>query len=360
MIVRKFEGESLEQTLAKVKSEIGPNALVLSTQEVKGNWYKKHQVEVVVAFDPHQQKQVDASTMDEAALRAVFPHRKLRTEYSDDKEAFREREVPKKKEDPKQRYIDITGTSSGKRRNAQFETGLEEFWLNAGLSYSLSKQFTTQLISEYPRQDLLSASFLDKARRRILSESVQSWDESQFSASKKWTVIGHAGVGKTSLIVKLALFLKDKNYDVLLKSMDKRKLFGVQEIESYAKLLKLKKQPQNAIELIDTPSFSLGFNERLAEIKSASENNTVLLVLDAVHRVEESLKMIELAKTQFALSAIAFTRLDMLQNWGGVYEVIRRARVPLLGGSSSQSFKVPFQFIKFSEVVDHVLKGVTK
>jgi hypothetical protein len=50
----------------------------------------------------------------------------------------------------------------------------------------------------------------------------------------------------------------------------------------------------------------------------------------------------------------------MLQNLGGVYEVIRRAKIPLLGGSFSQSFKVPFQFIKFQEIVDHVLKGVTK
>ena len=73
MFVKKFEAPSLEQALAMVKTEMGPSALIISTQHIKGKWFQKSLVEITAALEKkaHQSPGYDDNTLME-----LFPHRR--------------------------------------------------------------------------------------------------------------------------------------------------------------------------------------------------------------------------------------------------------------------------------------------
>ncbi len=51
MFVKKFEAESLEEGLRRVKRELGPAALILSTQKKKSGMLGKYTVEITAAYE---------------------------------------------------------------------------------------------------------------------------------------------------------------------------------------------------------------------------------------------------------------------------------------------------------------------
>ena len=52
MHVRKFQGETIEETLKTIKKELGPDAIILKTTTNKGikGAFKKNRVEVTAAI----------------------------------------------------------------------------------------------------------------------------------------------------------------------------------------------------------------------------------------------------------------------------------------------------------------------
>ena len=52
MHVRKFYGETIEETLKKIKSELGPDTIILKTVSNKGvkGALKKHKIEITAAI----------------------------------------------------------------------------------------------------------------------------------------------------------------------------------------------------------------------------------------------------------------------------------------------------------------------
>ena len=54
MLVKKFEAPTLEDALSRIKQELGPDALILSTEEKKTNWFGKPSIEVTAEPAPEE------------------------------------------------------------------------------------------------------------------------------------------------------------------------------------------------------------------------------------------------------------------------------------------------------------------
>lgn len=348
MFVKKFEAPSLEQALAQIKSELGPNALILSTHEKRGKWFQKSLVEVTAAFERRVKEEMEAR-FDDTELERIFPHRREEAER-EAREQQPKPEAPKnemplrRRQPPPSRETPAASAPASSVVSSTYE---QEF-LDAGFSPDSAKEISRRLVHDYPRKDLADHQFLSRTRAKLIAGPLATLSSEIFSTRTRWIAVGAPGCGKTSFLVKLGLFLKGRGQPVSLVSLDCRKVIGRSEMAAYAKLLKLPfateaKESAREIQLIDTAALSL--EEGAVGWESACQNRAVVLVLDASTRLSEMLKVIERAEP-LAPAALAFTRLDLVAEPGVIYDVLKRTKIPLLAVSTSGAFHGAIRFFE--------------
>lgn len=376
MLVKAFEGETIEEALTKVKRELGAKALVLSTEKKKGNLFRKDIV-TITAAEPVPEPKPKPDLSDEE-LASVFPHRQSA--------------APSIRKTKLNRYIDIAETMVAKAvspnrktmptthptptvRPSQRVTSLatmhhenyENEFLRYGISPDSSRNLSDQIREEVPASELKKQGALVRLQRDLMAEGMKVLDPSVFETKTRWTAIGTAGVGKTTLLVKLALMLKGRGYEVSLVGCDQRKVIARREIASYAKLiatqysyqLTLDKRPKS-IQLVDTPA--LGNNPTQPDydqVVDLCRGTAPLLVLDARLRLKEIMRFIEQSK-RFHPEALAFTRLDLASDLGVIYDVLKQTQMPLLGASISDSFRMPFKMFTANDLAKCIINGADK
>lgn len=349
MFVRKFEGKTLEAVLSQVKSEMGPDALVLSTNEKKP-WFGKPIFTVTAAFS---EKKVKKETIDEYKLREIFPHRRLQVR--------KENEVPEEKKESEElesRFAEINKVHQPKRRWEKYYDSL----IRRGFSDLSAKDITGQLVLNYSAGDLSSPTAVFRAESVRVSEQLNILSPDTIKPGSSWAFLGVGGAGKSTLAVKLALWLKQQKKLVSLCSIDGRKITGKNELFTYARVLKLpfftslnEDIHVGAISIIDTPSLLLDAPSVERDLKSRLENKNKVLVLDATMRLREMLRIFEYS-ADLDLRAVAFTRFDIATQFGVLFDFLQRTKLPLLGASLSQSFKTSFKFFERREFANFILK----
>ncbi len=359
MFVKKFEAESLEQALSLVKTELGPNALILSTQNRKGKWFQKPSVEVTAAFDSKAAgdplPETPPESFSEDELARVFPHRKRRTVIDDEGE-------PNVSKQGTSRYADFSSHSSKPKSE-----NLELMWTRLGFSPESAEELARRLKFDYPKKDLSNPAFLDKARARLVTPVLNTLSSAILNQRAHWTLVGAPGCGKTSLCVKLALHAKAEGSRVALLSCDKFKLLGKKELAAYAKLIQVSFYGESQTfkkedcSFADSPAFPMAGTEkaveRWAEIEAVCRDRSVIVVLDASARLNELVRQVDQAKVRLNVTGLAFTRLDIIAHYGIVHDVLKATKVPLLGASLSQSYKTAFKFFENSELCSLILRG---
>ncbi|MEZ4751470.1 MAG: hypothetical protein R3B54_12880 [Bdellovibrionota bacterium] len=352
MFVKKFEARSLEKALAMVKAELGPDALVLSTQKVKKGILQKPMVEVTAAYEKGAVRKEAAPE----SLSSIFPHRK--------------KESPRVEAAPSAPAAQRAATAASKAyagpvgvNQSQLDRfySFEESFLRQGFESDTARDLTRRLLFDYSVKDLEVPSFLEKARTAIMRGGVHHLSLKEFCEKPGWLLVGNPGVGKTSFAVKLAMVLKRRNRAVSLVSLDRRKVLGSSELAAYAKLLDVPFETQPSArdarattQLID--GFSMPHTQANELEKWRWETGaSVLLVLDATARLAENLKILQQSES-LKVDAICFSKVDLSLHRGVLYEVVRRSKIPLLGLSNSESFKNSLEFYEPRDFVRFVLK----
>ncbi len=358
MFIKKYEAESLDKALSLIKGELGANALILSTHEKKRKWFQKRIIEVTAA--KNEKKDV-TSVFDDEYLKTIFPHRReVDNNKSNDGVGF---DVNQKRKLNKYLELDeplITPTSFDSSTHTQYIQELK----NRGLSEESAKEITTRLIFDYPREERREVTKLESLKSKIIASQIQTISPVVFESRPNWAFIGIGGVGKTSLIVKLALLLKRLSYKVQFIGCDTRKIVGRRELFTYARIINVDcfNKPSfqlrtGVIQLIDTPAYSLDLKESNKSIEKILSYSNIVLVIDASNRLEEAMNIVE-QTMKLRPSAIAFTKLDVATRYGLIYDVIKKTKLPLFGISVSASFKIPFRFLSSEDVGLMIVKGV--
>jgi flagellar biosynthesis protein FlhF len=340
MNVRKFEGNTFEEALSRVKAELGSEALILSTEEKRRGWMQKPTVEITAAFTQAKEEHPD--------LESIFPHRRVAaaaaaTELGAASERQRVKPAPQ---------TSVSSISAQKVQSAQEEASrIEKSFLGLGLSLEVAKDFARQIAFDYSKKDRGDVGFLDKVKSKLLSGGIKTLGADIFNTRRAWSVLGMPGAGKTSLLVKLGLILRSCGHNPHLSSCDVRKVVARREMMAYAKLAGLQyshygdlRRLSSQVVLLDTPSVALSDRAAELEVESNCRDLNTLIVLDSTARVSEQVRTVE-RWSRLAPVALAFTKLDIAADAGAIYDVLRATKLPLLGVSLSGSFQDPFHFL---------------
>mgnify|MGYP000313949256 CR=1 FL=1 len=379
MQVRKFEAHSLEQALAQVKKAMGPDALILSTQQVKRKWYQKPTFEVAAASPAAKAEE----HFDDDRMAEIFPHRKIESELvpvtygTPVKKSVQQQE----RSAPSQKAGHAAYRSSSSTPMVHHERGRREsaprqnpnrdnngknphetYFEERGFSATTSRDFVRRILLDFSQSDRGDEQFMNRERVKLVSAGIKTLSMETLERRKHWAVVGNPGVGKTATCVKLAVHLQGRKQEVSLVSADKRKLVGEQELSSYARMLGVPyysifggKRPTSGIEIIDTPAMGFIQPELASELEKVCRESSVLLVLDAGQRLDELLRWVHEAE---ALSPVGifFTRVDLIRGAGVIHDVLKAAKIPLLGISNGAGLRNSLEFFEPADLARTLLK----
>ncbi len=347
MHIKKFEAETFEQALAQVKSTLGPNALILSSEEKAGGWFQKGTVEITAAYEPQPEKE-----WDETDLERVFPHRKKGREAAPTL-------IPGTYADAgSEEFSSIKSRQVARAREAA--STMEEMFLEMGLGAASSQDFARQVTFNFPKRDREDPTFLEKIKCKLLAEGIKTLGSDVFQSRRSWAAVGTPGCGKTSLLVKLALTLRGQGYSVGLASADNRKVIGRQELAAYSKLSGLafvlgQERESERITLLDTPSISHADEALFKQVEKSTRDLNTVLVLDSSQRLTELLRTVD-SMSRLAPVALAFTRLDLVSQAGVIHDVLKATKLPLLGLSVSAGFNSSFRFFEPASLARYITR----
>jgi flagellar biosynthesis protein FlhF len=366
MMVKRYEASSLEEALAQVKRDLGPEALILSTQQKRRSWLRGPSVEVVAAKEAastEAPKEVKHD-LDEETLKKIFPHRRAAEMDSVESLLSQPEAAAPTGASLRERRLSRYQDSAPKAAAAPPTDGTGEAYVShlsgLGFSEASAKEIARRIIFDYPKEERKDPGMLPKIRARVVASSLQTLAPSIFDARTVWTALGVGGAGKTASLVKLAIGLKRQGYQVSLIGCDQRKVVGQRELATYARLIKapyssefrIDRGPKK-VQLIDTPALSFQSPEQNAEIAEICRGTSPFLVLDATARLKESLRIWE-AAARFQPAALVFTRLDLVSQPGVIHDILKTTRLPILGASLGDSFKTPFQWYEARGLAEFV------
>ena len=347
----------MHAALALVRRELGPDAAVLHTREVRSRWLGllpgPRQIEVTASRGVNVPSRLPArARREEPAAIAAAPvpaPKKLAVHNSD--EAKLNEQVQGQLCTLQAMVKDLCRHANGDRRGDWPEELFRLFTdlLDADVSEELARELVERVRSD-PGTDGLSDPLMLKARVAGLIE-----DEVGVAGPIKVTpgrcrlaaLVGPTGVGKTTTIAKLAanFRLKEKRR-VGLITVDTYRIAAVEQLRTYADIIDLPmhvvstpREMRETVErmshldliLLDTAGRSPKDEVRLQELKAflteaaADEVHLVLSCMAGTRTLEQTAE-------QFATvgaTSMILTKLDEVTGLGNVLPVLRSSRLPL-------------------------------
>lgn len=366
MKIKQYRAADMRQALRQVREAQGPDAVILSSRKINGG------VEVVAAID----YDVEAALMPEAvaspAVAALGQTRARHDKGFDPSEtsagdyaAFAKRLSASGGRDASESPADMNEELRSLRR--MLETQLATLAWNdlsrrAPIQTELLRQLTTlgiahdlagELVSQLPQRMELSEAH--RMALAMLAKRIETVGERWMDGGGVVAMVGATGVGKTTLIAKLAArwVLRHGPRDLALVSTDCIRIGAQEQIHTLGRLLGtpayaidgaaelaglLDHLGERRLVLIDTAGLSQRDPRLAAELTtlaSASERMETTLVLSAAAQagaIEEALERFAPARPMTCM----VTKLDEATSLGGTLSALVRSKLPLAYVSDGQ------------------------
>ncbi|MBW1938158.1 MAG: flagellar biosynthesis protein FlhF [Deltaproteobacteria bacterium] len=363
MQIKKYEVLSINEGMARIKDDLGPNAIILSTKKLKGK--KKSFVEMVAARDdccgsiPNLSSKKDKMSESDI-LNSDKVFLPFRTEIDQLKALIMD---TRKKADIRSELAELKETLNtlfdvlGIQKNGNISSHLSKFYyhlISTGISRQRAFQLLEELKNNYSQEVLEDYPNLLELAEGIIKRSIAAFYK---NVSKKRVIsfIGPAGSGKTTTLAKLAAqYLFSDRLDIGILTTDTFRIGATEQLKIYAdimglplKLISKKEEFKESLDafgdkdiiLIDTPgktykdeNYLMNLKELFA-IDSPIETN---LILNITANQEN---MIETAE-RFGIinyDNIIFTKLDEANNFGSIYNIIDYAGKPVFYIANGQN-----------------------
>lgn len=359
MKIKQYRAADMRQALRQVREAQGPDAVILSSRKINGG------VEVVAAID----YDVEATLMPEAvASPAVAARGQTRAGHdkgfdppetsAGDYAAFAKRLSASGGRDASESPADMNEELRSLRR--MLETQLATLAWNdlsrrAPIQTELLRQLTVlgiahdlagELVSQLPQRMELSEAH--RMALAMLAKRIETVGERWMDGGGVVAMVGATGVGKTTLIAKLAArwVLRHGPRDLALVSTDCIRIGAQEQIHTLGRLLGtpayaidgaaelaglLDHLGERRLVLIDTAGLSQRDPRLAAELTtlaSASERMETTLVLSAAAQagaIEEALERFAPARPMTCM----VTKLDEATSLGGTLSALVRSKLPL-------------------------------
>lgn len=403
MKVKRYVGETAQEALQKVKSDLGRDAIILNTRKIRKKglmgFFSKPLIEVVATIDS------DISTNTRQAkpqdIKPAVQH--VKEEYSNagssfinelnanmqvqrnmPKESVRQQAHKEEKELIQQDFMELKNMLS-KVYDAvkvdyentklsdivkKYLKGLEDYEVDKVIVNEIKEKLIETLDSEKQQSDAIVRNTI----YNILSKYMKEPEPFTFTKDKKVIiVIGPTGVGKTTTIAKLAanMVLAEKKKVGLITS-DTYRIAAVEQLKTYSEIIGVPlsiiytpAEILNAIEqyndkdliLVDTAGRSHKDKYQLMELKTlikSSINYEVYLVMSATTKFSDC---IEIIKNYSFLDdyKLLFTKLDETSAFGVILNVAYITKKPVSYITTGQSVPDDIEIADNSKIINCLL-----
>lgn len=307
MKIKKFQGKTFKEVLEKVKEELGPDAVILSTMTKKDSLREGSIVEITAAVDKEEEVSFRGTVEQREKGQLQRDIEKIRTELMLLRECVAKL------------FPTINDSSKG---------GLYSLMIKSGIEPNLALLLLERV------------STIDELRG-LIEREIKVTDR-EFDSERGFILFGLPGVGKTTTINKIAQVLREKGHRLLILSLDQRisavaalKETGIKlkcdtkVIRDTRELYRLvHKEIERTKILIDTPgdrelSYAFELRELMKDVPIKK-----CLLLDASMDMASSSQV--LRSTDLSrVDCIAFSKVDLSCSYGNMYNLSVYSGKPL-------------------------------
>ncbi len=352
MKIKHYRAADMRQALRQVKEAQGPDAVILSSRRVSGG------VEVVAAVDYDVEAEAAVATPEATRTESSIP---TAADYA----AMAQRFAPQEHTEISHLTADANEELRALRRMLETQVATlawNDLSRRAPLQTELLRQLTVlgiahdlagELVSQLPqRMELAEAHRLALA---MLARRIETVGERWMESGGVVAMVGPTGVGKTTLIAKLAArwVLRQGPRDLALVSTDCIRIGAQEQIHTLGRLLGvpayaidgasdlpglLERLGERRLVLVDSAGLSQRDPRLAAELETlanASGRLETSLVLSAAAQagaIEEALERFAPARP----TTCVVTKLDEATSLGGTMSALIRAKLPLAYLSDGQ------------------------
>ncbi len=386
MKIKTFRALTMQEALRAIKTELGPEAVILSTKRVRHGgrlfgMFGRSMIEVAAAIDPGNigKDRASGSRRSPSGEHGFDDLLRLSLKRPSVQEgATFERSDPMPSKDPEPaRHTPVewreilnelrdirrilTEAPARLERNKRLDlTDILSSWcqdlIGAGLTCATAERMVEEVRQRLEESSLASPAAVRQVLSRVLADHVHVAGPLLQPDERRKTVIfvGPTGVGKTTTIAKLAAHYRlQERRKVALITLDTYRLAAVEQLRMYAHLIGLtvdvaltrreaaeciRRQSQADLILIDTagrsPRDAAGMEE-LKEMITLDPPCEVHLVLSAATR-ERDLRDGVTSYAGIPISRLLFTKLDETTSFGGLFDLGCRTGLALSYFSTGQ------------------------
>lgn len=383
MQIKRYEVSGITEALARIKEDLGPDAIILSAKKVNG---KDGQAMEVMAARDEKIPPSENNAPDFSAARGnrlvggnedIFRHfiseiGKLReTVLAGRRELSLARELSELKE-TMDKFFDVLGARKGKPNQD----------VNAKIYYKLLANGFSRTsacgIMETVAEKIaaLAQSDEEKALRIVEDYIVNSLPGIRGGRDEKRVkaFIGATGVGKTTTLAKLAArYAIMKKMKVGLITTDTFRLAATEQLKAYANIMGLRMEVasseatfQKALQtlsdkdviLVDTPGRRLADDGHAAtsEVLRSRSDLEIHLLLSATAS-SDSLQDSIAQYAAYNYDRLIFTKIDESWRFGSLYDVIDRTRKPVSFLTCGQNVPQDIEEVTPQKIADLFMKS---
>mgnify|MGYP006289300385 CR=1 FL=1 len=328
MKVKKYIGDNIQDTIFKVKVDLGSDAIILDTRKFKKGgflgFFGKEKVEVLAGLEERNP-----------------------SEHGTKKEINHLKEMIK----------ELSTNVSKTRENVNIPEFLKTFQQYLKLQ-EVRNENIKEIIDKLTNQENLTASNFKLISKKYLQTMLGRAEPiQQNNNTKVITFIGPTGVGKTTTIAKIAAeFAIQKDKDVCLITADTYRIAAVQQLRTYSDIINIPlkvvydggefKKAVNDFKdeadliLVDTPGRNWKNKWELGQLNEFSKKS----IVDEIHlmlSLNMSSKDLEFAVDNFNKlkpDKFILTKLDETSTYGDIINI-------------KQKYGKPFSYITFGQDV---------
>ena len=402
MAQKTFTGETMQEAMAKVKAEVGEDALIVSNRVIKKKTLTQPGLcEIVVEVEDYRPKKQTKSASDlkkeEVLLKISEVAKQMNqasanpqstpslNEINNSNSIVEVKELQKQIEEIAQNVKLLQTTMwdlNAPNRDLVIPPEFSEIYAiakNSGMSKHHLDEIMSLTLKHMPSRMRNNPITIKRYFNTLLRKMIPIRKEKNLSFGEKKIMmfVGPTGVGKTTTIAKLAArfaLANKKKYKVGIITLDTYRIGAVEQLMTYAKWMKLpietvvdpsdfeqalNRLRNNDIILIDTVGSSQHDKEKVDKLTSFVQVNTfstidVNLVISATTKYED-IKDIYNNFSILPLDTLIFTKLDETKKLGNIFSLVYEVKKPISYFSIGQEVPDDLEIASAEYLVDKML-----